>query len=48
MVYFCSRCYGAKFVTVKLVQDGELYRCPQNSSHVFYIDAQGFPKLKKD
>jgi len=49
MAYFCPKCYGKKFMTVRLQEkeNGE-YVCPQDASHKFIIDKEGYPRSKKD
>ncbi|MDD5148070.1 MAG: hypothetical protein PHH08_01245 [Candidatus ainarchaeum sp.] len=49
MKRFCPKCYGKKFVTVEL-QEGEAgtWLCPRDKAHIFIIDKDGYPRLKKD
>ncbi|GEM_PF-4903672 len=49
MAQFCPKCYGKKFMTVRLQEKGNgEYVCTQDASHKFVIDKDGFPRSKKD
>jgi hypothetical protein len=46
--YFCPKCYGKKFVTVRLQEKGNGdWICTSDSSHIFTIDKEGYPRSKK-
>ncbi|MFH1587812.1 MAG: hypothetical protein ABIA76_00550 [Candidatus Diapherotrites archaeon] len=43
----CPKCYSKTYSTVALKSDGAELVCSKNPSHVFVMDAQGFPRSKK-